>query len=1034
MQQKRALHIRIVLVVLAVFAALVSIGTLGIELPVSSASPIRLNAPTIADSNGARTAIVDSESRRVLILNKDYKLTGIINCDAPNAPIEAVTDVCITNDTIYVAGVRYQKDSDLIVNERVVAYDSRGASEAVVFDMDVGNELVPTIKTMDSEGDDAFVVIAGEEEYQSDGRPLSDVRVILVNRDVCQELDTGKFEVTSVYDIGYSHVVKQFQTLSVRGVLDDDYGYGAMEYEEGSSGESKASGTSTVADAASKTSEDDGTPFLGDHMFTSLDVSDKGDVYLYDDATSSLCLLTKDSEFQTLISEEGYDSVHANGDYLTLCNHGSNFVAITRQDKLELKKVDKVSIGPLLSTLIGVVTACRIYLLVFIIVVVYRKIRALLAAGRTKNIGPIFASFAVVLVLSLTIGYISYGSYQTMMATRAKEIDVFADYLSITVPDLSESMEKCGNREAYRKNNETFTEAYESMFDIEMQVESLARVATNNGVGTYVNVYGMDDKGVFYVSDSSVEHVMGSTVLSENKDEIAKVFATNETDREAHRGSTLRDTTQYRLVRIPATDEEGTAGVVEIGSRLRTFEASIRGDLAKRILAVLVMALVVYLTYAELRACASCFVSYSALKHHHDAIAVLTRPFSFFITILASIDAVMTTLIARTLIASMGMGESGVLLALPAVMLGIGLAMGQAIYSFFGSRVVIQKLMMRGAIFMVLAALFAAGVVWMGNFWLYCLAKLLMAIPFGLLYTLSYSLPRRADSDEVRTLAAGGIKRTDTSAAALGTVLGGYVAQVLGNAWVYVLVAIVGVIVFVLAVHVLPSTKHPLEHEAKGVDTRYEAVLKLLTSRTTLPIIFFVMLPAILAAGYNSFLFPLFSANLGVETSAINNLFVLGQLVVYVCISGLETLEARYDKWRVAGVAVLLLAVVFLLFSFNTTLVWAIVTIALVGVLCKATDGWKAMWPRSAKANGLTTGVATGSMFATRSVLLIVQPLLLGVLLMAGNNMPVIVLGIICVVCATLFFITTRHSALAPNDQISLEEELLSDDSPLPLP
>ena len=1033
MQPKSALRLRIALVVVAVFAALVSIATFGVDLPLSPFEPIRLNAPSVADSNGKRTAIVDSESRRILILNQDYKITGIVNCDALNAPVDAVTNVCVTDKTIYVAGVQYQKDSDLIVRERVVAYGPRGSSEAIVYDESVDNELIPSIKTMDCKDEDVFVVMASDSETQDDSAPSSKVRVVKLNRNTKEEIDTGKFIISDVFDLGYSFEANEFQTVSMRGVLDDDYGYASKKAAEAEANDAKQKSDAAPNKTTQKETEAE-TPFLGDHMFISLDLSNSGDAYLYDDATSSLCLLDDSNKLQTLFTEKGYDRVHVNGNYITLCNQASGFVAIARLDNSDFQKLDSVFIAPSLSALVGVVTACHVYLAIFAAVVIYRKVRALIASGRTQGIGPMFASFAVVLVLSIAIGYISYGSYQTMMQTREKEIDTFADYLGVTAETLSESMEKCRDRSAYRKNNDTFYEAYSSMFSIEMMAGSLASVATSNGLGTYVNVYGKDDKGVFYVNDSSREHVMGSTVLTANKDEIEKIFDTNETSLKAQVGSNLRDATLYRLVRIPTVDDKGTAGVIEVGSRLRTFEASVRGNLVQRILAALVMALVVYLTYAELRACAGCFVSYRELEHHHDAIAVLTRPFSFFVTLLSSIDAVMTTLIARALIGSTGMSGSSVLLALPAVMLGVGLAVGQAIYGFFGSRVLIQRLMRRGAIAVVLAAIFTGAAVWVGNFWLYCFAKLLMAIPFGLLYTLSYSLPRRADSDEVRALAAGGIKRTDTSAAALGTVLGGWVAQVLGNAWVYALVAIVGVILFVLAKRVLPRTKHPLEHEAKTVESRREAIVKLLTSKTTLPIIFFVMLPAILAAGYNSFLFPLFSANLGIETSAINNLFVLGQLVVFVCISGLERLEERYDKWRVAYFAVALLAVVFLLFSFNTTLAWAVLTIALVGVLCKATDGWKAMWPRSAKANGLTTGMATGSMFAVRSVLLIVQPLILGALLAAGNKTTVIVLGIICAVCAVLFYLTTRHSALAPNNQISLEEELLSDDTPLPLP
>ena len=118
----------------------------------------------------------------------------------------------------------------------------------------------------------------------------------------------------------------------------------------------------------------------------------------------------------------------------------------------------------------------------------------------------------------------------------------------------------------------------------------------------------------------------------------------------------------------------------------------------------------------------------------------------------------------------------------------------------------------------------------------------------------------------------------------------------------------------------------------------------------------------------------------------------------------------------------------FLLFSFNTTLAWAVVTIALVGVLCKSSDGWKALWPRSAKANGLTTGYAMGIMFAVRSVLLIVQPLILGALLMVGDKVPPIALGIVCAVCAVAFFASTRNSALAPHDHLSLEQELMYGD------
>lgn len=986
-EEKHVRPLRIALVVLAVLSALVVLATFGISLPFSAFSPLEINGPTCADSNGEVTAIVDSESRRVLLLNAQHKLTGIISCDELNAPLEAVTDVCVTDKTVYVAGVQYQKDSDIIVRERVVAYARSGKTMSVVFDLDATNHMTPQIMSLDGSDDGVYVVLCQEESANAENEGIE---VIHVNLEGTRVIDKRQMEVASVYDVGYNAKNGVLRTLSQRGAIDDDFDESGIDDE----------------------------PFLADHVFTSLDVADDESVCLYDDATSSVCLLANDGTLIQVAEGAGYSNLHVNGNVLTACNHRGNEVSIGELDGRDFSTLTEVVPVIRLSVFVVVVLACKVYLGLFVVGILLRRLYFAVRQGNTKGIGPFFASVMVVLAVGMAIGYISYGTYVAMMETRAKEIDVFADYLGYTSDRLSESMRACDDRSAFRTSGEELTEALTGLNDISTYVGDLAFSATTNGMGVYTVVYGADSDGVFMVYDSSSEHIIGSSlVYAANASEVEKIFRTNESDDRIRTGRTLRDTTQYRLVRIPDAEDWGkTVGVIEVGSRMRTFEASIAADMAQRVIALLVMVLVVYLTYVEVRACAHCFMEYQQLQHHHDSIAILTRPFSFCVTSLASIDAVMTTLIARSLIPTSGMGESSVLLALPSVMLGVGLALGQAIYTYLGSRVVIRKIMMRGAIAMTFAAIFAACIVWWGNFWAYCFAKLVMAIPFGLLYTLSYSLPRRADTKEVRVLAAGGIKRTDTSAAALGTVLGGYAAQELGNAWVYVLVAVVSVIVFVMAANLLPRTKHPLEKKIESVDTYREAIFRLVGSKTTLPVIFFVMLPAILAAGYNSFLFPLFSADLGLDTSSINNLFVLGQLVVFVCISGIEWEEKRHDKWHVATASIGLLGMVFLLFSFNTTLVWAVVTIALVGVLCKASDAWKAMWPRSARTMQLTTGMATGVMFAVRSVLLIVQPLLLGSLLALSEQTAVVVLGVMCSVCCAAFYFTTRDSKLAPKE------------------
>ena len=85
-------------------------------------------------------------------------------------------------------------------------------------------------------------------------------------------------------------------------------------------------------------------------------------------------------------------------------------------------------------------------------------------------------------------------------------------------------------------------------------------------------------------------------------------------------------------------------------------------------MSMLVMVLVVYLAYSELRACGRCLFSYRKRQQEDGAraAAMLTRPFTLAITMLASIDSVMTVLIARDLLTQAGMDDTTPLLAVPA--------------------------------------------------------------------------------------------------------------------------------------------------------------------------------------------------------------------------------------------------------------------------------------------------------------------------------------------------------------------------------
>lgn len=971
---------RIIVAALGVISALVTLASFGGSLPSTPWSPIVLDTPVAADTNGAVTAIGDQQSRRLLILDSAGRLTRIVSFAALNSPIDAITEICLTDDGIYVAGLRKSGDTDIIAQERIIRYDLHGRNPTTVYETDEQESLMRSIISVD-DVDDQIVVTRSTIEDTSDN-VTTWIEQINPRDGTSKEIMPKQSVLLPIVDAGYDAEVDKSVALSMIGVLGEDLYSSSSE--------------------------------LFDYTIIAAEIAHDGSIIISDDVRGGLFRF-KDNKVSNLAGGRRFEEVQANRDFLSACDCGEHAVCIYDLSGKLLREYTELTLSPTLAFYVTMAWLSRSYLVVLLLVALIKTARQVIT-GSTHGIGALFASTAVVVALFISIGYSSYTSYQRLRSVRANEISTFADYLESNSKSLSKTFETLSDRSALRWDGENFNDSVDALGRIEDVAGNLCYSATQNGIGTYYAAYAMDDDGVYYLYDSALEHLVGSAYTSTGNNEyIESAFQDVGTKHELLQGESLRDETQFRLVSIPSSDKKSIVGVIEIGSRMQSFRTTLRNALAENVITLLAILLVVYIAYVEIRECGRCLLTYRDLQggNVRDAIAVLTRPFSFLVTTLSSIDAVMSTLIAKELLQGTTMAGNGMMVALPALMLGLGMATGNALYGFLGSRIELRRLMARGAALMTLGALCAMTAVGFGSFWLYCITKLAMAIPFGLLYTLEYSLPRRAESPDIRALAAGGIKRTDTSAAAFGTVLGAYAAQFLGNAWVYAVVAFTSLAVMVMALVLFPANGKPLERKhVRDVEMRI-ILRRFLFSRETMADALLIMFPAIIAAGYNSFLFPLYSSNIGLSTLTINNMCVLGQLVVFVTIGMLERIETRHGKWLVSTYAVALLGLTFLAFFLNATMGWAVAAIALVGVFKKASDGWKPMWLASARAHKLPSGTATGAMFTVSGIEQAIRPVLLGTLVSMGGGTASLVLGGICIACAVAFHILTRGSSVS---------------------
>ena len=979
---KRTLHM--VWIVVIVISALVSLATYGTTLPPSFTSSLPLDKPVATDSDGKHTVIADGAARRLLFLNSGDKLTSIVSFETLNAPIDVVTDAVVTGDSVYVSGLRYKPDSDVITNERILHYSVDGHYRGIVYETKTLFHYTPEIMKL-CDTDEGVIAVESHYDLAGDdpiGKHIADF--YRITPEGAQTLYTIPITTNALLDAGYSPAL---------------------------------GGCYVALDNLGQLVEVKGEIDTGTYRFTAVDLDNHGKIYATDDKSGSVMVINLDGSTDTVLENAGRQSLHINGNVLTTCSNDRSTVTIYDLGTQDIRIHSEIYPARSLAALKGVVWFSRLVLAVSAVVFLVIKARNAYRKGHIDAIGPALAALAVLITVALAIVHLSYANYKSLLTVRASEISAYADYLSLQSSDLGKQLESLNDRyhlaDEIKKDSSTDVGFLNCMHTVDRLVES----ASFNGIGLYYVFYGVDDLGIYYLYDSTLAHFMGSTVR-QNLNNMYVSFAFKQPtpmfSGDLHTGSTLRDTTQYRLVSLPNSNGK-VIGVIEIGSKQKSYASSIMGDLVSNVLGLLVMTLVVYLTYSELRACGRCYLLFQDMRdeHSHDAEALLTRPFSFFVTILTSIDSVMTVLIARSLATTAGLDAQGVYVAIPSVMLGVGLAMGQLVYGLLGTRLSLRQILRYGSSAMLVCATFAAFVVGISNYWLYCLAKMLMAIPFGLLYTTCYSMPRRARSDDWRIEAAGGIRRTDTSAAALGTVLGGYAAQVLGSAWVYVLVAVASIPIFIMASTMLHRHRHaPETHSSEEVAGPIGG-LRFLTSRPTAALALLVILPLQLALGYNSFAFPLFSSDLGISSTAISNIVVLGQLAVYVSISTIERVQGRIGGWHLCFFALGLLGALFLLFSLNTTFVWATVVIALVGIFAKACDAWKGLWLRSADAVGMNAGKATGMMFATRSLALMAQPLVLSFLTTNLGNRNILVIGALCCICAFAFYRVTRETSIA---------------------
>ncbi len=234
-------------------------------------------------------------------------------------------------------------------------------------------------------------------------------------------------------------------------------------------------------------------------------------------------------------------------------------------------------------------------------------------------------------------------------------------------------------------------------------------------------------------------------------------------------------------------------------------------------------------------------------------------------------------------------------------------------------------------------------------------------------------------------------------------VAGGLIALMLGNQYVYSATAILGMVVLVIFYNALPKGRCLV---AGGDKANVGDIAKFLVSPTMLYTLVFSIFPLVMAQGYKSYIMPLFLDSAGVSKADIACYFSLGNAFLYFLMDPLIKTRNSLGRLRTSWASFVGLGITFLLYSYNQTPVWCVLSVVVITVLTWLAGDWKVNARAWAKQDfGFNRIQANGFLSTEMSMVKNLQQPALQGLLWLGGPICCLILGAFLSVSG----VVTRH-------------------------
>ena len=291
------------------------------------------------------------------------------------------------------------------------------------------------------------------------------------------------------------------------------------------------------------------------------------------------------------------------------------------------------------------------------------------------------------------------------------------------------------------------------------------------------------------------------------------------------------------------------------------------------------------------------------------------------------------------------------------------------------------------------------------HFWLFCFSCTICGLGIGLFSSSKSYMSALAPNEDIRFEVSNDMSVGMLGASLVSVAISGVIADTFGSQYIYLFVLIPAVMLLLFSIFFMPNkvkycdaSKHN-----KGL-SGFRTSARFFFQPVMLSFGFLILIPAIIAGGYYSFLFPLYTDGAGLSKAMISNFVVIANFVTYLFNMQAKKWLGKSDYWKSTIGLCAGIGFVYSLFLINNTVGWAVLAIAILTILNKLIYVVNnVVWPRLCKPNTeFDKSTGNSIVLYTKAFANICRNAVLGALVGFGILNAFIIVGISMIACAVL--------------------------------